>query len=277
MTQLTTRIKLNSPQLNVMGMAALKAGRKLVRDFNEVEHLQISRKGPGNFVSVADHRAEKIIREELHKARPEYGFLLEESGEVIGKNPRFRWIVDPLDGTNNFLHGLPHFAVSIALEHDKEIIAGVIYDPIKDEMFYAEKGLGAYVNERRLRVSARDRLSSALLGLSLTYNAQIATYTHAPILQKYQNLSTQVAGLRRMGSAALDLAYIACGRLDGYLGLDLSPWDVAAGLLIVKEAGGYATTIVGQSDIFETRTILAANDRLHRHLLNYLNGTVKTV
>jgi myo-inositol-1(or 4)-monophosphatase len=271
MTQLTTRIKISSPNLNVMGMAAIKAGRKLIRDFNEVEHLQISRKGPGDFVSAADFRAEKIIREELQKARPEYGLLLEESGAIEGQDPRFRWIVDPLDGTNNFLHAMPHFAVSIALEQDNEIVAAVTYDPIKDEMFYAARGQGAYLNDRRLRVSARDKLSDALLGFSLTHNAQLTTYQHANVLKQYNTLSGQVAGLRRLGSAALDLCYVASGRLDGYLGLDLSPWDMAAGLLLVREAGGYVTDVTGQNDIFKTRTILAANDRLYRPLYLYLS------
>ncbi len=271
MTQLTTRMKISSPYLNVMGMAALKAGRKLVRDFNEVEHLQISKKGPGDFVSMADIKAEKIIHDELQKARPQYGFLMEESGEIAGEDSRFRWIVDPLDGTNNFIHAMPHFAVSIALEQDQEIIAGVIYDPIKDEMFYAAKGLGAYLNDRRLRVSARDKLPNALLGLSLTYESQLATYTHAQILKNYNGLSDQVAGLRRMGSAALDLCYVACGRLDGYLGLDLSPWDTAAGIIMVKEAGGYTTDVHGQNNIFTSRTILAANDRLYRPISLFIN------
>lgn len=272
MTQITTRMNISSPHLNVMGVAAIKAGRKLVRDFNEVEHLQISRKGPGDFVSAADLRAEKIIREELEIARPDYGFLMEESGETAGNNSLYRWIVDPLDGTNNFIHALPHFAVSIALEYNQEIIAGVTYDPIKDEMFYAEKGMGAYVNDRRLRVSSRDKLIQSLLGYSLTHNAQSATYDQAFALKQYQSLALYVSGMRRMGSSALDLCYVAAGRLDGYLGLDLAPWDMAAGIIMIKEAGGYVTDIHNKYDIFNTKTIIAANDRLHRPLIMHLQG-----
>ena len=272
MTQITTRMNISSPHLNVMGMAAIKAGRKLVRDFNEVEHLQISKKGPGDFVSAADLRAEKIIREELELARPDYGFLMEESGEIKGRNSQYRWIVDPLDGTNNFIHALPYFAVSIALEYNNDIIAGVTYDPIKDEMFYAEKGLGAYVNDRRLRVSARDKLAQCLLGYSLTHNAQLPTYPQAFALTQYQSLAPHVSGLRRMGSAALDLCYVAAGRLDGYLGLDLSPWDMAAGIIMLKEAGAFVTDLDGKANIFTSRSIIAGNDRIHRPLMLHLQG-----
>src|SRR6266568_1546136 len=202
-----------SATINVMTAAALKASRGLKRDFGEVEQLQVSMKGPGDFVSNADLKAEKLVRGELSKARPGYGFLIEESGESRGSDARHRWIVDPLDGTTNFLHGIPHFAISIALERDGEIVAGVVYDPTRDEMFWAEKGAGAYVNEHRLRVSARRGLGDAVIGTGMPFGARADAGTYIATLAA---ITRATAGIRRTGSAALDLAYVAAGRFDGF-------------------------------------------------------------
>src|SRR5437016_13934336 len=219
-----------------MTSAALKAARGLVRDFGEVEQLQVSVKGPGEFVSAADLKAERIIKAELRKARPGYAMLFEESGAEPGSDPRHRWIVDPLDGTTNFLHGIPHFAISIALERDGEIIAGVVYEPTRDEMYWAEKGAGAYLNDRRLRVSARRQLAESVVGTGLPFRdgADQPVYlgTLAAVLPA-------TSGVRRFGAAALDLAYVAAGRLDGFWEFGLSPWDIAAGLAAVRGAGGF--------------------------------------
>lgn len=257
----TSRTKLNTPHMNVMAAAAMKAARSLIRDFNEVEHLQVSKKGPGNFVTEADHRAERILRAELEKARPGYGFLLEESGEVSGKDSRHRWIIDPLDGTNNFLHGVPHFAISIGLQQDQEMIAGLIYDPVKDEMFCAEKGKGAYLNERRIRVSARKYLNEALIAYSSFLRGDTDPALYQKMLLK---LRGQVGGIREFGAAALDLCYIAAGRFEGYMAPCLQPWDVAAGWIILKEAGGYITKLDGSSlDTSTDVSILAGTDLLY--------------
>lgn len=269
MMQINSRIKLASPNLAIMGSAALKAARKLVRDFSEVEHLQVSKKGPGDFVSTADRKAEKTIREELSKARPEYGFLLEEEGEIPSSSD-FRFIVDPLDGTTNFLHGIPHFAISIALEYKSEIIAGLVYDPIKDEMFYGERGMGAYVNDRRLRVSGRERLGDALMGMSLVHGALAPSHPDLKRTRTYMILAEQAAGSRRSGSAALDLAYIASGRLDAYYAVALAPWDTAAGALLVKEAGGFVKHFNANGFKDSKQTILATNDPLHNVITQHV-------
>ena len=243
---------------NVMERAARKAARSLVHDFGEVENLQVSLKGPGDFVSTADLQAERILKAELSKARPDYGFLMEESGAERGDG-RHRWIVDPLDGTTNFLHGIPHFAISIALEREKEIVAGVIYDPMRDEMFYAEKGFGAFVNDRRMRVSARANLTDAVIGTGIPFRER---GNHPHYLKLLEAVMGHTAGVRRMGAAALDLAYVAAGRFDGFFEIGLSPWDVAAGLLLVREAGGYVSEIDGGRDALNSGNVLAANDRL---------------
>ncbi|MFN7113156.1 MAG: inositol monophosphatase family protein [Alphaproteobacteria bacterium] len=248
-----------SAHINVMVDAAEKAGRSLVRDFGEVEQLQVSRKGPGNFVSTADHKAEKLIRELLLKARPKYGFLMEESGETKGEDPACRWIVDPLDGTMNFLHGIPHWCVSIALEKDGEIVAGVIYDPIKDELFWAEKGLGAFMNNRRLQVSGRTSLSEAAIAL------------HHAAYDSIDGLSTLVKSgtiIRNMGSTCLDLAYVAAGRLDAFCKSHISGglWDVAAGILLVREARGMATDAKMGKNFNTGGSLVAANSTLHKDL-----------
>lgn len=252
-----------SPLLNVMTRAADKAARGLKRDFGEVEQLQVSQKGPADFVSNADLKAEKILREELSKARPGFGFLMEEGGLVKGSDPDHRWIIDPLDGTTNFLHGLPHFAISIGLEKSGEIIAGVVYDPIKEEMFCAEKGGGAFLNDRRIRVSGRKNLHESLIGTGIPFRG------HGEGDQFNRQLSAmmaETAGVRRWGAASLDLAYVAAGRLDGFWEEGLSPWDIAAGLLLVREAGGYISDLRGGQTMMETGSILSSNNLLHAPL-----------
>jgi len=261
-----------SPIINVMAGAALKAARGLIRDFGEVEQLQVSVKGPGEFVSSADLRAEKVLRTELTKARPGYGMLMEESGDTPGSDTRHRWIVDPLDGTTNFLHGIPHFAISIALERDGEIVAGIIYEPLHDELFWAEKGASAFLNDRRLRVSARRSLGDAVIGTGMPFNGR---GDHARYLATLAPIMAATSGVRRQGAASLDLAYVAAGRLDGYWEFGLSPWDIAAGILIVREAGGYVTDLAGGHGMLESGDVLAANDHLHLPLAGLLKKALK--
>lgn len=246
--------------MNVMLRASEKAARSLLRDFNEVENLQVSAKGPGDFVSAADRRAEEIIFGELKKARPDYSFLMEESGAVEGTDPEYRWLIDPLDGTTNFLHGLPHWAISIALEHKGEIVAGLIHDPVKDEIFHAEKGTGAFMRRRRLRVSGRQDLMLATIA---TGAPRRSVESRTQFMREYSAIISVAPGLRRFGAAALDLAYVAAGRYEGFWERNLKPWDIAAGLLIVKEAGGFVSDLDSTSaNPVETGNILAANDRL---------------
>lgn len=262
------RIVGRSAHLNVMCNAAFKAARGLVRDFGEVENLQVSRKGPGDFVSTADKKAEDILFNELKKARPSYGFLMEESGIIPGDEDS-TWIIDPLDGTTNFLHGIPHFSISIGLKKGDELIAGVVYDPIKDELFYAEKGGGAFLNSRRLRVSARSNLQDSLLATGIPFALHGAAET-----KKFQNtlgkVMPLVAGIRRFGSAALDLAYVAAGRYDGYWEPSLKVWDIAAGIVIVREAGGAVCDLKGGEDMLEAGSILATNQSLKQTLKDLL-------
>lgn len=248
--------------INIMEHAARKAARGLVRDFGEVEQLQVSKKGPSDFVSTADLKAENILRVELLKARPGYGLLMEESAEMKGDG-RHRFIVDPLDGTTNFLHGVPHFAISIALERDGEIVAGVILEPIKDELYWTEKGAGAYLNEHRLRVSARGKLMEALVGTGIPFHGSGG---HESYLKSFAAVMPEVAGLRRMGTASLDFAYVAAGRLDGFWEFGLKPWDIAAGILLVREAGGYVSEIGGGRNVLKSGDVLASNDKLHKPL-----------
>ena len=245
-----------SANVNVMIKAARKAARGLLKDFGEVENLQVSSKGPGDFVTKADTKAEQLIRDDLTEARPNYGWLGEESEEVKGADPTRRWIVDPLDGTTNFLHGIPHWAVSIALEHKGEIVAAVIYDPCKDEMFVAEKGAGAYLNDRRLRVSGRREMIEMLFGTGIPFGGN---EDPPRSLREFANLAPRTAGIRRMGAAALDLAYVAAGRLDGFWERGLHPWDMAAGILIVREAGGFVGPFDAGADILASGGIVAAN------------------
>jgi len=260
-----------SALINVMVSAARKAGRSLTRDFGEVENLQVSVKGPGNFVSAADHKAEEIIYRELEKARPGYGFLMEERGEVHGDDQTHRWIVDPLDGTTNFLHGVPLFAISIGLQREGQLVAGVVYNPIADEMFTAEKGKGAYLNDRRrLRVAARRVVSDALVTCGIPH---IGRPGHATFMREFGGFIREVAGVRRTGSAALDLAWTAAGRFDAYWERGIKPWDMAAGIVIMREAGGAVSDLGGGTDMLETGNVLATNNVLQRPLLALLRPT----
>jgi myo-inositol-1(or 4)-monophosphatase len=255
---------LRSALLNVMIAAARKAGRSLRRDFGEVEHLQVSLKGPANFVSAADHRAEEILRAELAKARPGYGFLGEECGRLEGADKSHCWIVDPLDGTTNFLHSIPQFAISIALERDGVIVAGVIYNPANEELFIAERGKGAFLNDRRMRVAARRRLSEAVVACGLPH---LGRGDLALFRSELAIVQDKLAGLRRFGAAALDLAWVAAGRLDAFWERDLASWDMAAGILMVRESGGFVTDLDGQDAIFAKKQIIAGNEIIHSDLL----------
>ncbi len=259
-----------SPLLTVMVGAAQKAGRALTRDFGEVEQLQVSRKGPADFVTKADVKAEGILVEELQKARPGYGFLVEEQGEIAGSDISNRWIIDPLDGTTNFLHGIPHFAVSIALERDRRLEAGVIYNPITDDLFHAERGKGAFQNDRRLRVSGRASLADCIFATGIPY---LGRDGHETFLAELQTIMAHSAGVRRFGTASLDLAFTASGRFDGFWERGLAPWDVAAGILMVKEAGGIVTDIKGGDKMLDTGDIVASNGQIDREFLKLLRGS----
>ncbi len=262
-----------SPHMTVMQNAANKAAKRLLRDFAEVEQLQVSVKGPGDFVSQADLRSEATLKEELNKARPGFAFLMEESGMSGGANWAWRWVVDPLDGTSNFLHGIPQWCISIALERRlpdgaTEITAGMIYNPVNDEMFWAEKGGGAFLNERRLRVSGRRELKDALFATGIPF-AAVSGARRLAFARTLGVLMPQVAGIRRFGAAALDMAWVAGGRFDGYWELGLKPWDMAAGLLIVREAGGFVTDPAGAESILHEAAgndIVAANPHMHARL-----------
>lgn len=259
-----------SANLNLMIKAARKAARGLIKDFREVENLQVSTKGPGDFVSKADREAERVIKEELMGARPTYGWLGEETGETEGQDPTRRWIVDPLDGTTNFLHGVPHWSVSIALEHKGDIVSAVVYDPAKDEMFWAEKGAGAWLNDnRRLRVSGRRQMAEAVLSAGVPVGAK---GTLPATLQDLARVMPACAGFRSAGSAALDLAYIAAGRLEGFWERRINPWDMAAGMLLVREAGGMIGSLRDGQAPFEAGNILAANEALFEPLGKLLRG-----
>lgn len=250
-----------SANINVMIKAARMAGRSLVKDFREVENLQVSVKGAGDFVTRADREAERIMKEELRSARPNYGWLGEETGEEAGKDPTRRWIVDPLDGTTNFLHGLPHWAISIALEHKGEIVAGVVYDAAKDELFWAEKGAGAWMNDYRIRVSGRSRMVEAVFATGIPY---AGSGPLPAVLQDLARLMPRCAGVRRWGAAALDLAYVAAGRFDGYWERGIKPWDIAAGLILVREAGGFVEPIreTHEGALADAAQIIAGNSNL---------------
>jgi myo-inositol-1(or 4)-monophosphatase len=254
--------------MNVMIGAARKAGRSLVRDFGEVEQPQVSVKGPGNFVSAADHKAEEIIFRELSKARPGYSFLMEERGEVVGDDRSHRWLVDPLDGTTNFLHGVPLFAISIGLEREGQLVAGLIYNPISDELYAAEKGKGAYLNDRRrLRVAARKNLSDALVTTGIPHMGRPG---HLSFRREIKEVIQHVAGVRRTGSAALDLAWVAAGRFDAYWERGIKPWDMAAGIVLVREAGGAVSDLSGGTAMFDKGEVLATNSPLHKEFLPLL-------
>ncbi len=249
--------------INVMDRAARRASRNLLRDFGEVEQLQVSRKGAADFVSAADIRAEEKLREELGRARPEFGFLGEEGGATVAGDGIHRWIVDPLDGTTNFLHGLPHFAISIGLERQGEIIAGVVYEPLRDELYWAERNGGAWLNDRRLRVSARSHLPDSVIATGIPF---LGAGDHRRYLATLEAMMKEVAGIRRFGVASLDLAYVAAGRFDGFWEYGLKPWDIAAGIIIVREAGGFISDFDGGNTMMTSGNVLAANDQLHRPL-----------
>tara|TARA_B110000438_G_scaffold289101_1_gene323302 strand:+ start:6119 stop:6904 length:786 start_codon:yes stop_codon:yes gene_type:complete len=260
-------MKLNSANINILVKTCRNAAKVLIRDFGELEHLQVSLKGPGDFVTASDKKVEKIIIDELQKARPNYSILSEEIGE-IKNDSEFKWIIDPIDGTSNFLHGIPHFAISIGLEYNGEIICGIIYDPIKDEMFVAEKGNGSYMNNKRLRVSARPKLKDCIIfSGGPRYNSE----NKELIFEEYKKISSKVhTAIRKFGSASLDLAYVAAGRCDGFWQRDLNYWDIAAGIILVKESGGFITDFNGDHKYLENKTLLAANSKINNELIEVL-------
>jgi myo-inositol-1(or 4)-monophosphatase len=263
---------LKSALINVMVAAARKAARSLKRDFGEVENLQVSLKGPANFVSAADRRAEETLYAELSRARPGYGFLGEEGGRREGTDKSHTWIVDPLDGTTNFLHGIPHFAISIGLARDDTVVAGVISNPANDELYTAERGKGVFLNDQRLRVAARKRLADSVVACGLPH---LGRGDLALGRRELGQVQERVAGLRRFGAAALDLAFVAAGRFDGYWERDMSPWDLAAGTLMVREAGGFVTDADGGDAMFTKGHVVAGNDAVHRELLAVLKAAGK--
>jgi myo-inositol-1(or 4)-monophosphatase len=262
-----------SALMNVMLGAARKAGRSLARDFGEVAQLQVSIKGPANFVTAADHRAEEIIFNELSRARPGYGFLLEERGEVKGADATHRFIVDPLDGTTNFLHGIPLFAISIALEREGKLVAGLIYCPASNDTFTAEKGKGAHLNDRRIRVAARTDISDCVIVTGAPHRGKP---DHDGFLDEARAVMAVSSGLRRTGAASLDLAWIAAGRFDGYWERNLKPWDLAAGIVIVREAGGYITDASGRERVLDDGSVIAGNEAIHRQLLKLIKSATKS-
>ncbi|WP_170400525.1 inositol monophosphatase family protein [Ruegeria arenilitoris] len=258
-----------SANLNIMIKAARKAGRSLVKDFREVENLQVSMKGAGDFVSKADIAAEAILKEELLGARPTYGWLAEEGGSIAGEDPTRRWIVDPLDGTTNFLHGLPHWAISIALEHKGKIVAGVIYDAAKDEMFFAEKGEGAWMNDTRIRVSGRHRMIESIFATGLPFGGR----SDLPAtLQDLARLMPACAGVRRWGAAALDMAYVAAGRYEGFWERRLNAWDLAAGIIIVKEAGGFVQPMNPEGSVLDDGEVICSNEPIFDQFAKVIRG-----
>jgi myo-inositol-1(or 4)-monophosphatase len=262
-----------SALMNVMVGAARKAGRSLARDFGEVEQLQVSLKGPANFVSAADTRAEEILHKELVRARPGYGLLLEEHGEVEGADRTHRFIVDPLDGTTNFLHGIPLFAISMALERDGELVAGLIYNPASNEMFTAERGKGAFLNDRRIRVAARTELADCVIVTGIPHRGKSGQEL---FLKEMQAVMANSVGIRRTGAAALDLAWVAAGRFDGFWERNLRPWDLAAGIVILREAGGFVSDADGKDKMLATGSVVAGNETIQRTLLKLLKTASAT-
>ena len=261
-------MKINSPQFNLMYKACMKASKTLIRDFGEIEKLQVSEKGPGDFVTASDRRVEKIIINELNIKNSKYSVLCEEKGELIGENKEKRWIIDPIDGTTNFLNGLPHFAISIAYEEKGEIFSGIIFDPIKNEMVFAEKGQGAYLNNHRIRVSKKTDFKNSLL---VTGGPRYISKSNNKTFEEYIKLSKEVRPpIRKSGSAALDLAYLAAGRFDGSWQRELKYWDIAAGIIIVKESGGYIENLSGKNFGDEKIDLVASNSKIHKELTNFL-------
>ena len=261
-------MRLDSPQINLITRACMKAARSLIRDFGEIENLQVSEKGPGDFVTSADKRTEKILINELQKAHPEYGIITEETGIINKLNIKNRWIIDPIDGTMNFLNGIPQFAISIGYEEDGEIKSGVIFNPIMNEMFCAEKGKGAYLNNSRIRVSNKKKIKDALI---VTGGPKGESKIKSKIFSEYINVSNNVSNVRKFGSAALDIAYVACGRFDGYWQRELNYWDVAAGIIILKEAGGFVDFFEENKNLPLKKNILATNANIHSELLALIN------
>ena len=262
-------MRLSSANINVMVKACRKASKILIRDFGEIEKLQVSLKGPGDFVSASDIKVEKILIEMLQKARPNYSILSEEIGQ-INNDDSFKWIIDPIDGTANFLHGIPHFAISIGLEHDQEIICGIIYDPIKDEMFVAEKGNGAYFNNQRMRVSSRSKLKNCII---FTGGPKGTSKDRELALEEYKKFSSKVfIPIRKLGSASLDMAYVAVGRCDGFWQRNLSYWDIAAGIILVKESGGFVTDFHGENQYIQNKTILVTNSKINKEMIEVLGS-----
>ncbi|MGQ0444233.1 MAG: inositol monophosphatase family protein [Beijerinckiaceae bacterium] len=261
---------IRSALMNVMIAAALKAGRGLKRDFGEVENLQVSVKGPGDFVSAADRKAEKILHDELARARPGYGFVMEESGQIDGTDKSHTWFIDPLDGTTNFLHGLPIFAISIGLAREDQIIAGLVHNPATGDMFVAQKGQGAYQNNRRLRVSARRDIADSLIGCGIPHLGRASE--HPRLMSDLATVMAKASNVRRLGAAALDLCFVAAGSYDGFWERNLHAWDVAAGVIIVKEAGGFVTDADGGAEMLAKGSICAGNEAIHRDLLNLIRA-----
>ena len=261
-------MRLNSPQINLITRACMKASRSLIRDFGEIENLQVSTKGPGDFVSSADKRTEKILIDELQKSHPEYGIITEETGIINKSNTKNRWIIDPIDGTMNFLNGISQFAISIGYEEDGEIKCGVIFNPIMNEMFCAEKGNGAYLNNSRIRVSKKRSIKDALL---VTGGPKVASKIKDKIFSEYIYISKNVSNIRKFGSAALDIAYVACGRFDGYWQRELNYWDIAAGIIILKEAGGFVDFFEEDKSSPLKKNILASNSNIHQDLRDLIN------
>jgi len=261
-------MRINSPKMNIIHKACMKASKSLIRDFGEIEKLQVSSKGPGDFVSAADKRSEKIIIEELSKAHPDYGILSEESGEMNKDNKENRWIIDPIDGTSNFLNGIPQFAISVAYEEKGKVICGMIFDPIKNEMFFAEKGSGAFLNNSRIRVSNKKNLKESML---VTGGPRRSSKKRDSIFKEYNNISNMVdIPIRKFGSAALDLANVACGRFDGFWQWELSYWDIAAGLIILEESGGFVDFLEKDEKVLTKKNIIATNSKIHEELKNVL-------
>ena len=260
-------MRLSSPHINLITKACLKASRPLIRDYGEIENLQVSKKAPGDFVSSADKRTEKILIEELQKAHPDYGIITEETGLINKSNIKNRWIIDPIDGTMNFLNSIPQFAISIGYEEDGEIKCGVIFNPITNEMFYAEKGNGAFLNNTRIRVSNNKKLNDALI---VTGGPKQSSKIKKKIFSEYINVSMQVSNVRKLGSAALDMAYVASGRFDGYWQRELNYWDIAAGIIIVKEAGGFIDFFEEEANLPFRRNIIATNSNIHNKLIDII-------
>ena len=260
-------MRLDSPQINIMTRACMKASRSLIRDFGELENLQVSTKGPGDFVTSADKRTEKILIGELQKAHPDYGIITEESGQINKTNIKNRWIIDPIDGTMNFLNGIPQFAISVGYEEDNEIKCGVIFNPIMNEMFTAEKGNGAYLNNSRIRVSKKRKIKDALI---VTGGPKQAMKIKDQIFSEYIKVSKHVSNVRKFGSAALDIAYVACGRFDGYWQRELNYWDIAAGIIILKEAGGFIDFFDDNVNESKKMNLLATNSLIHKELMDLI-------